>query len=338
MKWIAAILTAAFLVVPAAALAGPSVVGSMQAWDPADPNYDLTLNGNGVWVLTKSLLAGGYDYKVTETDAWDGNDFPGANQVFTLAGDDDVTWFVNLGATVGVKEGDEFVFHSPNPPIMAGDFQSELGGADWDQTDMVNTVMTDGDNDDVWELTAVIAPAGPYQGKVVLNNNWDQNTGDNVTFSSDGLSPITFTYDMATNTTDVSTQVVTLQDVTVTFHLCLSDTTVTSGEVCVTGNQPPITVWGYGVPMDLDCPSVSPKLYSVDVLFPAGSDPFVEYKYKKDDCATWEATANRNFLIDDSGATMDLALEGWENIEPDCPDCTSPVEDATWGTIKSLYR
>ncbi len=332
------VTAAAFLMFATAALAGPSVVGSMQGWDPADPAYDLAINGNGVWVLTKTLVAGFYEYKVTETDAWDGNDFPGPNQSFTLASDGPVTWYVNLGGTVGVKEGDEFVFHSPNPPIMVGDFQSELGGSDWDQTDTVNTVMTDADLDDVWEFTAVVAPAGPYQGKVVLNNNWDQSTGDNASFSSDGISPVTFTYDMSTNTTTVSTQVVTLQDVTVTFHVCLSDTTVTSGAVCVTGNQPALTTWGNGVPMTLSCETISPKLYEVAVFFPAGSDPYVEYKYRKDDCETCEDGGNRSFDIDDSGPTMDLGVDDWSYIEPDCPPCTSPVEDTTWGTIKGLYR
>jgi hypothetical protein len=338
MKFVTAMLAVVLLAAPVVVLAGPSVVGSMQGWDPADPAYNLSLNGNGVWVLTKTLTAGFYEYKVTETDEWDGNDFPGGNQSFTLGSDGDVTWFVNLGATVGVKEGDEFVFHSPNPPIVAGDMQSELGGADWDPLDTVNTVMSDGNGDDVWEFTFLV-PAGNYQGKVVLNNNWDQSTGDNISFTSDGLGETTFTYDMSNNTTTVSSQVVTQQAVAVTFHLCLSGDTVTSGAVCVTGNHDEITQWGNGVPMDLTCPDLSPKLYEVTVTFAAGSAPFVEYKYKKDDCGTWEDGGNHSFTIDDSGPTMDLPyVDGWSGIEPDCPPCTSPVEDTSWGTIKAIYR
>ena len=336
MKFAALVVMA--LAIPAYALAGPSIVGSMQGWDPADPAYDLAVNGNGVYVLTKSLLAGSYDYKVTETDAWDGNDFPGSNQAFTLAADGDVTWYVNLGATPGVKEGDEYVFHSLNPPIVAGDMQSELGGSDWDPTDTVNTVMSDPDGDDVWEFTAVIAPEGDYQCKVVLNNNWDQSTGDNVSFHSDGVSPVTFSYDMSSNTTAVSSQVVTQQDVTVTFTLCLPEGIDSFFDVCVTGNHPALTSWGDGVLMEQPCPVQSPKLYSVDVLFPAGSDPFVEYKYKKDDCATWESTGNRPLVIDDSAPTQVLPLDAWEYMAPDCPTCSSPVEDTSWGTLKAIYR
>ncbi len=102
MRLIAAIVIA--LVVPAYALAGPSIVGSMQGWDPADPAYDLAVNGNGVYVLTKTLLAGSYEYKAVDGDAW-GLDFPAANQVFTLGTAGDVTWSVNLLATVVVEDG-----------------------------------------------------------------------------------------------------------------------------------------------------------------------------------------------------------------------------------------
>lgn len=337
MKIFAAVVMAALI--PAVALAGPSVVGSMQGWDPADASYGVTINGNGVYTLTKSLLAGFYEYKVTETDAWDGNDFPGPNQTFTLAADGDVTWFVNLGANAGVKEGDEFVFHSMNPPIVAGDMQSELGGSDWDQTDMVNTVMSDPDLDDVWEFSAVI-PAGNYQCKVVLNNNWDQNTapGGNYSFTSDGINPVNFQYDMSNNTTTISTQVVTQQDVTVTFTVCLPDSVTTTGGVCVIGSHSAIGGWGTGVDMMQPCAVASPGLWTVNVMFPAGSDPFVEYKYKKDGCATWENTGNHSFSIDDSAPAQLLPVDGWEYITPMCPDCSSPVEDSSWGQIKGLYR
>jgi len=206
MKLFAATMALAMLLVPAAALAGPSIVGNFQYWDPADPAYDLTLNGNGVYELTISAGDSLHVYKVTETDAWDGNDFP-ANQEFTPGTPQNVTFHVNLGAVPGTKQGDEYVFHSLNPPIVAGSMQSELGGIDWDQTDTSTTVMSDGDLDDVWEFSSVIQ-AGSYEFKIVLNNNWDQNTppgGNNIPFGSDGVNPVTFKYYMATNVTEVIT-------------------------------------------------------------------------------------------------------------------------------------
>ena len=198
-------LVATLLVVATSAFAAPSIVGDFQGWDPADPGTELTIDANGIYVYTHSFLAGSYVYKAVDGDTW-GLDFPGNNQPITLAADDDVTFYVNLGATVGVKEGDEYVFDSVTPPIVCGDFMSELGGVDWDQTDTSTTVMADGDGDGIWVFQSII-PAGSYAFKIVLNNNWDQNTSPsgNIVFVSDGATPVTFSYDMSNNTTDVQT-------------------------------------------------------------------------------------------------------------------------------------
>lgn len=131
---------------------------------------------------------------------------------------------------------------------------------------------------------------------------------------------------------------VTARDVTVRFHLCLPYGIDSFFDVCVTGSQPPLTNWGNGVLMHFTCQGASPKLYEVAVLFPAGSNPYVEYKYKKDDCNTWDCDPNHQFTIDDSGPTQDLGLDTWCWGTPDCPECPSPVDDASWGTIKALYR
>ncbi|MGD9402897.1 MAG: carbohydrate-binding module family 20 domain-containing protein [bacterium] len=131
---------------------------------------------------------------------------------------------------------------------------------------------------------------------------------------------------------------VTSQDVTVRFHLCLTTGVTTSGDVCVTGSAAELTTWGDGVSMIQSCPSLSPGLWQVDVVFLAGSNPYVEYKYKKDDCSTWEGTGNHSFTIDDSGSTQDLVIDGWEWVTPDCPDCPTANEPVQWGTIKALYR
>jgi len=133
---------------------------------------------------------------------------------------------------------------------------------------------------------------------------------------------------------------VTAQDVTVTFHLCLTGETVSNGIVGVMGSVAPLG-WGDCYPMDFSCFDQSPKLYEADVLFPAGSNPYVEYKYKRtevDPCDTWEGSGNHNFTIDDSDSTMDLWVDGWEWSAPDCPDCPTAVEQSTWGVIKAIYK
>lgn len=131
---------------------------------------------------------------------------------------------------------------------------------------------------------------------------------------------------------------VTSQNVTVTFTMCLGDID-SFFDVCVTGGHPALTDWGTGVLMGQPCPGVSPKLYQVDVMFPAGSNPYIQYKYRKDDCDTWDCDPNHELTIDDSGPTMTLPWDAWCWGDPGyCPDCASPVEESTWGMIKGLYR
>lgn len=131
---------------------------------------------------------------------------------------------------------------------------------------------------------------------------------------------------------------VTAQNVDVTFNLCLSDTVQTTGDVCVTGSHAVLTTWGSGVVMLQPCPVASPKLYSVTVTFPMGSNPQVDYKYRKNGCSEWEDGGNHQFFIDDSGPTQILWVDGWEYITPDCPDCSTPAEASQWGSVKSLFR
>jgi hypothetical protein len=131
----------------------------------------------------------------------------------------------------------------------------------------------------------------------------------------------------------------TSQDVTVRFTMCLTSGVETSGGVCVVGSQAPIGDWSQGVAMSLSCPSQDPNLYQADVLFPAGSNPYVEYKYQKDDCVTWESTGNHSFTIDDTDSFFEIPyVDGWEYLTPDCPGCATATEDVGWGAIKALYR
>ena len=130
---------------------------------------------------------------------------------------------------------------------------------------------------------------------------------------------------------------VTSQDVLVTFQLCISEGS--AGDVCVTGSAPELTGWSQpGVYMGQPCPAASPNLYEVTIQFNAGSNPYVEYKYQKDDCTTWDCDPNHTFVIDDSGPSQTLAQDAWCWGVADCVECGSPVEDASWGTVKALYR
>ena len=168
------------------------IVGSMQGWNTTDPDYVMSLNANGLYELTKTLSAGDWEYKVLEGDDWGQPNYPATNQHVILTGSEDVTWKANITA--------ELVTHTL--PVVAGNFMSVIGGNDWDPTELMGE-MSDPDGDDIFTLELTI-PAGSYEAKVTLNNNWDQSTGGNVAFTTDGVNPTTFTYDFPNNLTTIS--------------------------------------------------------------------------------------------------------------------------------------
>ncbi|MAE09284.1 MAG: hypothetical protein CL661_11060 [Bacteroidetes bacterium] len=168
------------------------IVGSMNGWNTTDPDYVMAPNANGLYELVKSLGAGDHEYKVLEGDDWSAPNYPSTNQHVILTGTEDVTWKANITA--------DLVTHTL--PVMAGNFFSQIGGNDWDPTELMGE-MTDPDGDDIFTLELTI-PAGNWEGKVTLNNNWDQSTGGNVGFVTDGVNSTTFTYDFPNNITTIS--------------------------------------------------------------------------------------------------------------------------------------
>ena len=89
---------------------------------------------------------------------------------------------------------------------LPGDYQSEVGCAgDWDPSCLA-TVLLDADGDGTATFTTSDIPAGSWQVKVAVGRSWDVNYGAdgvpggaNITFSSPGGKPITFSYDVATH-------------------------------------------------------------------------------------------------------------------------------------------
>jgi len=169
------------------------IVGSMQGWNTTDPAYVMAQNTNGLYELTKSLNVGDWEYKVLEGDAWGDEEFPSANQHVILSGTENVTWKANITANL--------VTHML--PVVTGDFLSELGGTDWNPGDLIGE-MEDPDGDDIYTLELLIPAAGNFACKVTLNHNWDQSTGSNVSFTTDGINTTVFTYDFPNNTTTVT--------------------------------------------------------------------------------------------------------------------------------------
>ena len=181
-------------------LVTPHLVGDFNDWNPANHDYDFMLNENGIWELSMSLPDGIYGYKVLESDEWDENDWPGSNQTIVVDGQDEVTLLANCGFYTGVRNWDEFVTHLN--PIVVGNFLDTLAlGDNWEPLNTLGNMSDNGDGLYSWE---VLIPEGSWEYKVVLNQNWDQDTygnGGNFSVSSDGVSPITFNYDFKQNST-----------------------------------------------------------------------------------------------------------------------------------------
>jgi hypothetical protein len=135
------------------------------------------------------------------------------------------------------------------------------------------------------------------------------------------------------------------QDVEVYFFLCMPppghpDYAEDPGEVCVIGDAAPIGSWATGVTMYQPCPVVGPRFYEVHVTFPQGSNPSIQYKYRRYGCDEWEWVGNRMVTIDDSNGTFLIPwVDHWNNYEgDDCTLCSVGVESATWGKIKNIYK
>jgi len=134
------------------------------------------------------------------------------------------------------------------------------------------------------------------------------------------------------------------QDVLVHFFLCFPpegdpEYDPDPGEVCITGDHDELTNWGNGIPVEQPCPDYSPRFYQVSILFHAGSNPYVQYKYRKQGCEVWEPGANHSLYIDDSAGEFYVPwIDHWGWYEgDDCAPCGIGVEQSTWGEIKAIY-
>jgi len=118
---------------------------------------------------------------------------------------------------------------------------------------------------------------------------------------------------------------VTPVDIAVTFTLCMSGEPFT-GPPCVIGSHPAIGEWGEGVTMT----QVDGDLWDLMVIFPAGSNPAITYKYKKDDCSVWESADDRVLQLPTDGTpALILDPDSYSNLPMGCglgDELTEPVE------------
>ncbi|HNX00981.1 MAG TPA: FlgD immunoglobulin-like domain containing protein [Candidatus Cloacimonadota bacterium] len=188
----------------------PKLVGTFaQAgftdWDTANESLNMTSLNDTLYAETLTLPTGTYAYKVLDGTAWTDPNYPGNNQSIVVDASTTVTWICNNVA--------QLVMHKA--PIVAGDFLSQIGGTNWDPTDVHGQMTLLDGSFYVYQWQGVI-PAGTYQFKITLNGNWDQNpTSANIPFVSDGTIPTLITYNFNTNT--ITTSAGTPPSATVTF-------------------------------------------------------------------------------------------------------------------------
>jgi len=198
-----------------------------------------------------------------------------------------------------------------------------------------NMTLISGDLYDAAVLFAAGSnPNFEYKYKADGCTNWEGVANRLVSLPTDGTTDVVIAADswnnapmgcgMGSNLTS---------DKTVCFQVCMNGVANT-GAVCLIGNLPELGAWGTGVPMT----QISADLYQVCIVFPAGTAVPVnmEFKFKKDDCNTWENGGNQLFALDDAAAPETTLTHIWEAGNGVCGPV--PTENANWGSIKTLYR
>ncbi|MCP3976215.1 MAG: pullulanase-type alpha-1,6-glucosidase, partial [bacterium] len=182
-------------------------LGCPEDWQPDCSATHLGFDAeDDVWQGTFSLAIGSFQYKAAINDSWDenygANAVPnGDNILLALADPTDVKFYYDAKS--------HWVTDNVNSTIatVAGDFQSELGcSGDW-QPACLRSWMQDIDGDGIYTFATDSIPAGPYQFKVALDEDWAVSyPGANVPFTVLAAGDlITFTYDSNTNEVTVDT-------------------------------------------------------------------------------------------------------------------------------------
>ena len=219
-------LAATGLVLPAATTAANTpdptsvtIAGSLQVaagcpvdWDPTCAVTHLTYDANDdVWQGTFALPAGSYDYKAALNDSWTENYglnavSNGSNIPLTVPSADSVKFYYDHKSHWITDNKSSVIAVAP------GSFQSELGcAADWDPT-CLRSWLQDPDGDGIYTFQTTALPAGSYDTKVAINENWSENYGQggvlggsNITFNVPfANAPVTFSYDSTSHVLTVS--------------------------------------------------------------------------------------------------------------------------------------
>ena len=199
-------------------------------------------------------------------------------------------------------------------------------------------IMTGTPTDELYTVDVVFVAGGnpsfEYKYKRDLCNVWEGTGNRLVTLPTDGTPLVELAVDsweFLPITCGLGSNLE--EDKVICFQVCL-DGVDNAGGVCTVGSIPELDVWGTGIAAEM----VGPGLYQTCIVMPAGTAiPLnIEYKFKKDDCNTWEGGDNKLIVLDNSLDAETTLYHTWE----DGPGVCEPVavEEAAWGTIKGMYR
>ncbi len=165
-------------------------------------NYDAE---DDVFQRTFIVPSGSYEYKVALNNSWDENygrfarrDGPNIN----LNADGSLVKFYFDPKSKWVTDNKNSVI-----AVVPGNFQSELGcNGDWDPS-CLRSWLQDPDEDGIYTFETTALPAGNYEGKAALNENWDVNYGQggvqngaNIPFTVPfDNAKVTFSYNAVTH-------------------------------------------------------------------------------------------------------------------------------------------
>jgi hypothetical protein len=226
----------------------------------------------------------------TATLDWAGNAYPNNNAAITTANDQFVVAQVYKG---GVTDG-----AGQGADIAAVLYYTTDIAA---QASVAMTYNTDvGNNDEYIGFIpqAALVGAAWVDVTVVFEDLTDATTFEITQDQQGNPPPLRYTITAATPV-----------DVTVHFTICMEG--IDNGMLpCVIGNTPEIGNWGSGVIMN----NTSGDIWEIDVTFLAGSNPNVEYKYRKNVCQDWESVPNRVFQLPLDGTTSIVRdVDTWDN-------------------------
>lgn len=194
-----------------------SELGCPGDWQPECSATHLVKNGSQ-WSYTATLPPGTWEYKITLNDSWTesyGYNVSSDNAKFILQEQKIVTFFYD---EISHQVTDTMFDAQPTAVTVVGSLQKALGCVDDWQAACAQSQLIFDEADAVWQQTFLV-PAGSWQYKATLNNDWTENYGtngksggDNINFSLAAPAIVKFYYSNKTHwvTNNVSSLIATV--------------------------------------------------------------------------------------------------------------------------------